>query len=430
MSAARASASESALHVILPNDIDDPRTPSGGNVYDRRICRGLAASGWAVHEHAIRGAWPRPGMTERTKLARVLATLPDNAIVLLDGLVASNVPDVLKAQARRLRMVVLAHMPLGDETADLRYQEREALSVAVAVVTTSFWSRRRLLDLYALSADRVYVAPPGVDAAPLVPGSAAGSELLCVGAVTPRKGHDLLVEALATVSRARQTNNDAMRRARETNNDAMRRARETNNDAMRRTRETNNDAMRRARETDNDAMGRACETRDAALPDVPWSCTCVGALDRDPDFVDRLRRQTRAYGIADRVRFVGPCTGPNLDTRYAAADLLVLASRGETYGMVVTEALAHGTPVLATATNGLPEALGRAPDGSLPGILVQPDDPAALAGALRRWLGESDLRRQLRRSACGRRTTLTSWAITSKLISSALSGIANVSAGR
>jgi glycosyltransferase involved in cell wall biosynthesis len=396
MSAARASASESALHVILPNDIDDPTTPSGGNVYDRRICRGLAASGWAVHEHAIRGAWPRPGMTERTNLARVLATLPDDAIVLLDGLVASTVPDVLKAHARRLRMVVLAHMPLGDETADLRYQEREALSVAVAVVTTSFWSRRRLLDLYALSADRVHVAPPGVDAAPVVPGSVAGSELLCVGAVTPRKGHDLLVEALATVSRAPETNNDAMGRACETNT----------------------------------AMGRACETRDEALPDVRWSCTCVGALDRDPDFVDWLRRQTRAYGIAERVRFVGPCTGPNLDARYAAADLLVLASRGETYGMVVTEALAHGTPVLATAANGLPEALGRAPDGSLPGILVQPDDPAALADALRRWLGESELRRQLRRSACGRRTTLTGWAITSKLISSALSGIANVSAGR
>ena len=54
--------------------------------------------------------------------------------------------------------------------------------------------------------------------------------------------------------------------------------------------------------------------------------------------------------------------------------------------MVVTEALARGIPVLATAVGGLPEALGRAPDGSLPGLLVPPDDPAALAGALRRWL--------------------------------------------
>jgi glycosyltransferase involved in cell wall biosynthesis len=353
------------VHVVLPNDIDDPTAPSGGNVYDRRICHGLAASGWSVREHAVPGAWPRPGVTERANLSRVLATLPDNAVVLLDGLVASAVPDVLVPQARRLRLVVLMHMPLGDETVDLRCQEGEALSVAVAVVTTSFWSRRRLLDLYALPADRVHVAPPGVDAAPLVPGSDAGTELLCVAAVTPHKGHDLLVEALA------------------------------------------------------------------AIRDVPWSCVCVGTLNRDPGFAEQLRRRTQAYGIADRTSFVGPCTGRDLDARYAAADLLVLASRGETYGMVVTEALAHGTPVLATAANGLPEAVGRAPDGSLPGILVPPDDPTALASALRRWLGESELRRQLRQSARGRRTTLTGWAITSKLISSALSGVAtNVSAGR
>lgn len=353
------------VHFVLPNDIDDPTTPSGGNVYDRRICRGLAASGWSVREHAVRGTWPRAGAAERANLARVLAALPDGAVVLLDGLIASVVPEILIPQARRLRLVVLVHMPLGDEAAALRRQEREALSVAAAVVTTSFWSRRRLLELYPLSADRVHVAAPGVDAAPLVPASDAGSELLCVAAVTPRKGHDLLVAALARI------------------------------------------------------------------PDLPWSCVCVGTLNRDRGFADRLRRDARAYGIADRISFIGPCTGPDLDARYAAADLLVLASRGETYGMVVTEAIARGIPVLATAANGLPEALGRAPDGSLPGILVPPGDPAALASALRCWLGESELRRQLRRSARGRRTTLTDWAITSKFFSDALSRIApTVSAAR
>jgi glycosyltransferase involved in cell wall biosynthesis len=158
----------------------------------------------------------------------------------------------------------------------------------------------------------------------------------------------------------------------------------------------------------------------AQVADLPWRCLCVGTPSRDPGFVARLRRQILAYGLADRIRFPGPRTGDELDATYAAADLLVLASRGETYGMVVTEALACGIPVLATAANGLPEALGRAPDGSLPGMLVQPDDPAALAEALRRWLSDADLRRRLRRSARGRRTTLRGWAATSELVSNVL----------
>ncbi|HEX5541920.1 MAG TPA: glycosyltransferase family 4 protein [Micromonospora sp.] len=344
----------SDVHVVLPNDIDDPTAPSGGNVYDRRICRGLATQGWSVREHAIHGAWPRPGRSEQIKLAHVLASLPDNAVVLLDGLVAAPAPEVLTAQARRLRLVVLVHMLLGDETVQMRHREGVALNAASAIITTSFWTRRRLGELYALPAERVHVAVPGVDTAPLSPGSDAGTELLCVATVTPQKGHDLLIAALARVA------------------------------------------------------------------DRPWNCVCVGALDRDPGFVDRLRQRTLAYGLAGRLHFPGPRTGPDLDARYACADVLVLASRGETYGMVVTEALARGIPVLATAADGLPETLGRAPDGSRPGLLVEPDDPSALAGALDRWLNDADLRQQLRRSARDRRITLTGWAVTSELVSDIL----------
>ena len=66
--------------------------------------------------------------------------------------------------------------------------------------------------------------------------------------------------------------------------------------------------------------------------------------------------------------------------------------------MVATEALARGIPVLAVRVGGLPVALGHAPDGSVPGLLVEPDE---LAGALRRWLTDADLRERLRRSARG-----------------------------
>jgi hypothetical protein len=65
------------VHVIVPEGIDDPARPSGGNTYDRRVCRGLAALGWTVHEHAVPGAWPQPGEAGHAALARVVRRIPD-----------------------------------------------------------------------------------------------------------------------------------------------------------------------------------------------------------------------------------------------------------------------------------------------------------------------------------------------------------------
>jgi glycosyltransferase involved in cell wall biosynthesis len=352
------------VHVVVPEGIDDPARPSGGNAYDRRICRGLAAGGWAVHEHAVPGAWPRPGAAGHAALARAVRQIPDGAVVLLDGLIASAAPEALVRQARRLRQVVLVHMPLGHRPADgevgmVRARERAVLAAAAAVVTTSAWARRRLGELYALPTDRVHVAEPGVDAAGLAPGTAAGDSLLCVAAVTPDKGHDVLLDALATAT------------------------------------------------------------------DLSWRCACVGSLDRDPAFADGVRRRARDGGLGDRVRFPGPRTGPELDRAYAAADLLVLASHAETYGMVVAEALAHGLPVIVAEVGGVTEALGHGKDGTRPGLLVPPGDPAALGAALRAWLGDAELRARLRRAARDRRASLRGWQATSSVLAGVLAGAAS-----
>jgi glycosyltransferase involved in cell wall biosynthesis len=122
------------------------------------------------------------------------------------------------------------------------------------------------------------------------------------------------------------------------------------------------------------------------------------------------------------VRFLGPQTGADLDRSYAAADLLVLASRAETYGMVVIEALARGLPVVAADVGGVAEALGQGADGTRPGLLVPPDDSAALAAALRAWLDQAELRDRLRRTALERRESLHSWSATTSVVADALAG--------
>jgi glycosyltransferase involved in cell wall biosynthesis len=210
------------------------------------------------------------------------------------------------------------------------------------------------MELYSLGADRVYVAEPGVGPAEVATGTARGEALLSVAAVSADKGHDVLLDALATVT------------------------------------------------------------------DLSWRCVFVGSLDRAPVFVEALRRRSLDLGLADRVCLPGTATGVDLDNAYDAADVMVLASRAETYGMVVTEALARGLPVIATEVGGVTEALGHGANGLRPGLLVPPNDPTALGGALRSWLGDAELRAGLRRAARERRESLCDWSTTASIIAGVL----------
>ena len=320
--------------LLVPTGFAD--RPSGGNVYDRHLRAGLVGLGWELVTHELGPGDPLPA-------------LPAGAVLLVDSLVVSwAAADLLALDAV---VVPLVHLPF--ESAG----ERELLSAAPAVLVTSDWTRRWLVEHYAVEADRVHVAVPGVDMADPVSGSEHGGELLCVGSVTPAKGQDVLLAALA------------------------------------------------------------------GLTDLDWRCTLVGRLDVDPDFVDELHKAASDAGIAERVDLVGPLPHDDLAVAYAGADLLVHPSRSETYGMVITEALARGLPVIASSVGGVPEALGRTDDDSVPGLLVRPDHPDALARALRRWLEQPRRRQRLRRSAARRRLTLPSWSRTTSRVASVLEGL-------
>ena len=103
---------------------------------------------------------------------------------------------------------------------------------------------------------------------------------------------------------------------------------------------------------------------------------------------------------------------------------MVLASRAETYGMVIAEALARGLPVIAAQVGGVPEALGHGGDDIRPGVLVAPDDAGALGAAVRAWLRDAALRDRLRRAAAERRETLPRWPATTSVVAGVLEGAA------
>ncbi len=352
------------VHFVVPADIDDPARPSGGNVYDRKVIDRLTTCGWDIHEHAIAGSWPRPDEAAERELARTLTRIPDDSVVVIDGLIAATAATCMVPATARLRVVVLMHLPLGHqppghEVPLAREREHAVLAAVSATIATSEWTRHLLSTTYAdLDPRRIHVAAPGVEPAAEAVGSHDGGRLLCVAAITRHKGPDLLLDALST------------------------------------------------------------------LTDLPWHCTCVGVLDREPDFAAELRYRAEHDGLAERITFTGPIVGADLDRHYAAADLLVLPSRGETYGMVLTEALAHGVPVVASTVGGVPDTIGHVDGGRRPGLLVPPDDAPALAAAIGRWLTDEELRAALRGTAALRRATLHSWSSTADRVADVISAVA------
>ncbi len=184
-----------SVHFVMPGGVDDRSAPSGGNAYDRRVCLDLPGFGWQPHRHPVPGDWPRPDAAARDGLARTLRELPDGAVVLLDGLVACGVPEVIvpEAEAGRLHMVVLVHLPLGDETgldaavaAELDARERAVLRAVPAVVATSEWAVRPRSSPTTGSLPSGCMSPPPAPTSRPSPRAPTASLTWCASPRSPR----------------------------------------------------------------------------------------------------------------------------------------------------------------------------------------------------------------------------------------------------
>ena len=184
------------VHVVVPEGFDNPGQPSGGNIYDRRVCAGLAEAGWDVLVTTVAAAWPVPGSGARADLARIVSAIPDGETVLIDGLIASPTAAQLLPHTGRIRMTVLLHMPLATaldthHDASAQRSERIVLRAATGVVVTSEWTRQQVLTRYAIPAHRVHVARPGADR---VASPARQRYLPCRAGPVPRRRRSSRVE--------------------------------------------------------------------------------------------------------------------------------------------------------------------------------------------------------------------------------------------
>jgi glycosyltransferase involved in cell wall biosynthesis len=346
------------LVFAVPGDL---ATPTGGYGYDRRMIAELTDLGWQVDLLDLGEGFPWPDAATRANADARLLAVPAGHIIAVDGLALGVLPETAAGLAGRNPLLALVHHPLALEwglsmsQADaLRESERAALASVQGVVVTSAATARLVASDYAVPGERITVARPGSDPVPLAQGNNDGTvRLLSVGAVVPRKGFDVLVAALAT------------------------------------------------------------------LTDLNWQLTIAGDRTRDRDCAELLDAAIARHGLGDRIAVPGAVSAPRLEALYAKADVFALASHFEGYGMAYAEAIAHGLPVIGSRAGAIPETVP--PDA---GLLVTPGDIAAFATALRRVIGDADLRRRLAEAARAAAPRLPAWQQSAAIFAGALETLA------
>lgn len=182
--------------LIVPGPL---ATVSGGHTYDRRIAGGLRQLGHEVQVVELDGRLPDPDQAAIYAARTAWAALPADSVKLIDGLALPAFAGLPLHQ-----VTALVHHPASLETgmAEEASQRLQAIDAEMfrevpRLVVTSDQTAERLVSIFGVAPERISVIIPGIDDLPRCPGSAGPAcQILSVGALIPRKGHDVLLHAL------------------------------------------------------------------------------------------------------------------------------------------------------------------------------------------------------------------------------------------
>ena len=332
------------LAFVVPGALDQL---TGGYIFDRHVVDGLRAAGRDVEVIELAGNFPDADDAARAAASAALAALPDGAAVVIDGLALLGFADCLERAAQRLSLIAFVHHPLADETGlGEREQKRIAALEArllrlVRGVLCPSESTARLVAAYGVPRARLAVTPPGTPRPRRLPRRRP-----------PRARLELLCVASVTPRKGHLLLVTAL----------------------------------------------------TPLADRDWHCRLIGSLERDVATAAALRYEIGRRGLKGRFTLAGEWPPEKLTAAYAAADLFVLPSYHEGYGMALAEALVHGVPVISTTAGAIPETVPASA-----GLLVPPGDAAALQAALTRFLDEPTLRAGLAAGARAAGAKLPDW---------------------
>ena len=342
----------------VPGDL---ATPTGGYGYDRRMMAELGDLGWQIDHLDLGEGFPWPDEATRADAQTRLSAVPAGRTIVIDGLALGVLPETVLQLAGRNPLLALVHHPLAlewglsNEQADTLRRSERAALAAVQGVVVTSPATAELV-----------ASDYGVPAERITvarPGS---------DPAPPAQGsHGGVVRLLSVGAVVPRKGFDVLIAAL------------------------------------------------ATLIDLPWRLTIAGDLTRDSDAAARLDTDIARSAIGDRIAALGAVSPERLAALYAEADLFVLASRFEGYGMAYAEAIAHGLPVIGSHAGAIPDTVP--PDA---GLLVAPGDIEALAEALRRVIGDAGLRRRLADGARAAAPQLPTWRQSAEIFAGALERLA------
>jgi len=343
------------LVFAIPGDL---ATATGGYIYDRHIIEGLRTSGWDVQVLGLGDGFPYPDAQTRQKACERLLSLADDVPLVIDGLAFGVLPEVAAQLHERHPLIALVHHPLAFETGlsaeqSTRFKETErgALAHATRVVVTSPATLHDVVEHFAVPRDAITSILPGTDRVAKVSKPTVQGPLQLLSVGSVVKRKGFEVLLAAL----------------------------------------------------------------AELTDLSWQLTIAGDLTRDDQAVAQLHLDLKRFGLLKRVHVLGAVDSAQLQQLYAQADVFVLASHFEGYGMAYAEALAHGLPIIGTTAGAIPDTV---PETA--GLLAKPGDVDSLLQALRKIMQDQALRQSLAQGALLAAERQPSWADSAALFEKAV----------
>jgi glycosyltransferase involved in cell wall biosynthesis len=345
------------LAFAVPGDL---ATPTGGYAYDRRMIAELGQLGWQIDLLNLGEGFPWPNEATRTMARTRLLATPAGRVIVVDGLALGVLPETA-SQLGRNPLLALVHHPLALESG-LSVEQADALRTSER---TALAAVQGVVVTSAATA-RLVASDYGVPAARITvarPGSDP--------APLAQGSHDGVVRLLSVGAVVPRKGFDVLIAAL------------------------------------------------ATLADLPWRLTIAGDRTRDRSAAAQLDADIARHALENRVAVLGAVSPQRLAALYAEADLFVLASYFEGYGMAYAEAVAHGLPVIGTNAGAIADTVP--PDA---GLLVDPGDIAAFAGALRRVIEDAGLRRCLADAARAAARQFPTWRQSAEVFARALETLA------